>query len=223
MIARTVGAGLGALTIIVATALPAVAHVEVQPAEAAAGGPATFSFRVPNERDDAATVSLAVHLPTDHPIPGVTATPKASWTSQVTADTVTWSGGRIEPGHAEYFTLETGPLPTDTETLVFPADQSYSTGAVVAWNEIEVGGAEPAHPAPVLKLTGAVVTVASAPAGPPFDSGTAAHVHAPTSAAHDGDGPPVALIVGASAVAVAVVAAGVVALTRAPWRRATHR
>jgi Domain of unkown function (DUF1775) len=47
-----------------------------------------------------------------------------------------------------------GPLPTNVGQLEFKALQTYSDGDVVQWIEPTVkGGAEPEHPAPVLKLT----------------------------------------------------------------------
>ena len=46
-----------------------------------------------------------------------------------------------------------GPLPKNVNQLVFKASQTYSDGDVVQWIEPTVkGGAEPEHPAPVLKL-----------------------------------------------------------------------
>jgi hypothetical protein len=46
-----------------------------------------------------------------------------------------------------------GPLPKNVNQLEFKASQTYSDGEVVQWIEPTVkGGAEPEHPAPVLKL-----------------------------------------------------------------------
>jgi uncharacterized protein YcnI len=219
VIGRAAVAGFGALTALVVIAGPALAHVEVQPGTAAAGEPATFSFRVPNEEDNAATVSLTVHLPADDVIPSVQAAPKPGWSADVTADAVTWSGGRIEPGHAEYFTITTGPLPTDVDSLVFAADQTYSNGDVVSWNEPEVnGGAEPAHPAPVLQLTGAQVGVDPAPATTVDQVG-----FEPVTAGRNDDGAPVGLIVGIIAAAVVVVAGFAYFKAREPRRPGAHR
>jgi hypothetical protein len=47
-----------------------------------------------------------------------------------------------------------GPLPTDTDQLVFKALQTYDNGEVVRWIDAAPQGApEPEHPAPVLTLT----------------------------------------------------------------------
>jgi periplasmic copper chaperone A len=50
--------------------------------------------------------------------------------------------------------VSVGPLPSDVDSLVFKALQTYDNGEVVRWIEEETpGGAEPERPAPVLKLT----------------------------------------------------------------------
>ena len=155
-----------------ATAGPALAHVTVNPGTAEQGSWTKVTFRVPNERDDASTTKVVIELPTDHPIAFVSVKPVPGWTvkadktklptpvktedgeisSAVTK--ITWTGGKIEPGQFQEFDASLGPLPTDTDTLVFKADQTYSGGEVVSWNEeAKEGGAEPEHPAPVLALT----------------------------------------------------------------------
>ena len=164
---------------VIGLAGPALAHVEVQPAEAAAGQPASFAFRVPNEQSNANTVSLVVRFPADHPVPGVVPTAPDGWTVETTnrtlttpltvagtavtevVDTITWRGS-MPPGRAEYFPVTTGPLPEDTGELVFDATQSYDNGFTSYWNKIEVAGQpEPDYPAPVLLITGGSVPVAS--------------------------------------------------------------
>ena len=210
---------LGALAVVVMVAGAAAAHVEVQPATAAAGAPATFAFRVPNEKDNAATVRLAAHFPTDRVIT-VDVPPKPGWTVQVTmagntVDTITWSGARIEPGHADYFAVTTGPLPTDVAALTFAVDQTYSDGEVVAWNQPEVAGhGEPDHPAPALELEGAVVPAATSAVGP--TAGAA------PSDSHD-DGPPVGAVAAAAVAVLALAVGGVVMVRRSPGRRSVHQ
>ena len=51
------------------------AHVEIDPGTVPKGSTTSFSFRVPNEKDNASTVSLEVDFPTDHPIPAVSGPP----------------------------------------------------------------------------------------------------------------------------------------------------
>jgi uncharacterized protein YcnI len=213
-------------TAVLGTAGPAAAHVEVQPGQAAAGQPATFAFRMPNEESNANTVSLVVHFPADHPVPGVAATAPAGWTAEVTmrtlpapltvagttvtevADMVTWRGS-MPPGKADYFAVTTGPLPTDTGELIFDAVQTYDNGQVVDWNQQETpGGPEPTHPAPVLVITGASV--------PPATT-AAAHDHAAATdpaTTGSGGGSSAGVVIGVVAAAVIAIAAVTVVLYR---------
>ncbi|MEU6746294.1 YcnI family protein [Spirillospora sp. NPDC046719] len=177
MPSRTHARRLGTLAVlagagVVAFATAASAHVTVNPKTAEQGSYAKVSFRVPNEEDNAATTKLVVNLPTDHPLASVSVRPVPGWTAKVVESTlpkpvkteggeltkavtqITWSGGRIEPGQFQEFDVSLGPLPTDTDTLTFKADQTYSDGQVVKWEQDPGDGAnEPEHPAPTLKLT----------------------------------------------------------------------
>jgi uncharacterized protein YcnI len=151
---------------------PVAAHVEIDPVSVPKGSTSKFSFQVPNEQDNASTVSLIVEFPADHPVPSVSVLEKPGWTftttktplpkpvqtenGQVTeaVSTITWTGGQIAPGAFDLFTVLAGPLPKNVNQLEFKATQTYSDGNVVQWIEPTVkGGAEPEHPAPVLKLT----------------------------------------------------------------------
>ncbi|MGQ0778979.1 MAG: YcnI family copper-binding membrane protein [Pseudonocardiales bacterium] len=180
-------AAVGVLAAAALIGLPGVAsaHVTAQPREAEQGGFAKVSFRTPNERDTAGTVQLEVTLPAEHPIPFVSTRQIPGWTVAVertrletpvqTSDgevteavtKIIWSGGRIAPGMFEDFDTSMGPLPTDTDQLVFKALQTYDNGEVVRWiEERQEGAPEPEYPAPVLTLTKAVEEEATAaPAG----------------------------------------------------------
>ncbi|MGH3770946.1 MAG: YcnI family protein [Pseudonocardiaceae bacterium] len=155
----------------------ASAHVTANPNTAQQGGYTKVSFRVPNERDNASTTQLEIDLPTDHPIASVQTRAVPGWTSTVQKTTlakpittddgqiteavskITWTGGRILPGMFEDFDVSMGPLPTDTNQLVFKALQTYSSGEVVRWiDTVPPGAPEPEHPAPVLTLTPAGAT-----------------------------------------------------------------
>jgi uncharacterized protein YcnI len=162
---------LGTAAVVVAP-LAASAHVEVKPGEVAGGDFAEVAFSVPNESDKASTTQLRVLLPTDRPLASVQTTPIPGWAistkerklaepidffgSKVdrVVSQITWkaTGGGIAPGQFQDFAVSLGVLPTSGE-LTFKAVQTYSGGEVVVWNETAVGGAEPEHPAPVLKLT----------------------------------------------------------------------
>lgn len=179
---------------LLATAVPAFAHVTAQPGSAEQGGYTVVTLRVPTESETAGTVSLQVTLPADHPITSVRTSPRPGWTATTTSApldppversgrtiteavrTVTWTadpGVRIGPGEFADFPLSLGPLPEDTDLLVLPAVQTYDDGEVVAWDQ-EPGpdGAEPERPAPTVALVAAAdeegddgaATAAAAPA-----------------------------------------------------------
>jgi uncharacterized protein YcnI len=162
-------AGLGLL----ATALPASAHVTISPNTAAQGGSDTdLTFRVPDEEANASTTTLQVTFPVDHPVTSVLVQPIAGWTATVQNTTlatpittddgtitqvvsqVTWTGGNIQPGQYQGFHVIMGLLPKDTGQIVFKAVQTYSNGDVVRWIDLaQPGQPAPDHPAPVLTLT----------------------------------------------------------------------
>jgi uncharacterized protein YcnI len=162
--------GLGLVALV---AGPAAAHVTIDPESARKGSNTKFSFQVPNEKDNASTVGLEVTFPADHPIASVSVLQKAGWSFAIEKQTlpkpikspfggevsevvskITWTGGEIQPGAFDLFTVRAGPLPRNVNQLEFQAAQTYSDGEVVNWNEPTVrGGDEPEHPAPVLRLT----------------------------------------------------------------------
>jgi periplasmic copper chaperone A len=173
-VALASGTGAASLLLFSGTAL---AHVGVQPqGEAAKGGYATVSFKVPNERDNASTVKLEVSLPSRYPLASVMPQPVPGWKAEVTktklaepldmhgrkiteaVSKVTWTadGAKIGPGEFQQFPLSIGQLPEDTDSLVFKAIQTYDNKEVVRWiEEAQEGAPEPEAPAPVLTLSDA--------------------------------------------------------------------
>ena len=173
---------VGALCAMALFALPGIAsaHVTANAGTAQQGGYTKVSFRVPNERDAASTTQLEINFPTDHPIASVETRAVPGWTSAAektkldkpiktdngeiseVVSKITWTGGKIPPGSFEEFDVSMGPLPTDTDELVFKALQTYDNGEVVRWIDTAPEGApEPEHPAPVVKLTPAKATQAA--------------------------------------------------------------
>ncbi|MFI1799366.1 YcnI family protein [Streptomyces sp. NPDC020379] len=160
---------------VLASAGAAFAHVTVHPDSYPQGtSDGTLTFRVPNEEDKASTTKVDITLPADRPIPSVLVTPAAGWTAQVkttklatpiktddgnitdAVSEIVWTGGKIDPGQYQDFTIAFGQLPTGTNQLVFKALQTYSDGNIVRWiEEQRPGQPEPEHPAPTLKLTAA--------------------------------------------------------------------
>jgi uncharacterized protein YcnI len=164
--------GVAAAAVMVLAA-PAFAHVTVSPEEAVKGSDAVLTFNVPNEMDNANTTQLEISFPTDHPIADASILPVPGWTATVNkvpvtkaiktdsgsvteaVGSITWTGGAIEPGQFQEFTVSVG-LPDDASSLVFKALQTYDDGTIVRWIELTpAGGEEPEHPAPVLTLTAA--------------------------------------------------------------------
>ena len=155
-------------------ALPAGAHVAINPSSAPKGSFGVLSFNVPNEGPDANTVKLEVQFPTKYPIASVSTQPMPGWTVAVEKTTlakpvktddgeiteavskITWTatGEGLAPGQFDLFTISAGPLPTKGNKVVFKAVQTYSNGDVVSWIQQTVKGApEPEHPIPTLTLT----------------------------------------------------------------------
>ncbi|MCC5579205.1 YcnI family protein [Microtetraspora sp. AC03309] len=172
---RTVAVTAGALALTLGLAVPALAHVTVNPGTAVKGSWSKLAFRVPNERDNASTTKVEVEFPTDNPLPFVSVRPVPGWDVKVTqgklpapvvsdsGDTITesvlkitWTGGKIDPGQFQEFEASVGPLPTKVDELTFPTAQTYSGGEVVTWADpAKADGSEPDHPAPTLKLVAA--------------------------------------------------------------------
>jgi uncharacterized protein YcnI len=216
-------------------AVPAFAHVTVQPDSVAKGSYSTVSFKVPCEEDNASTTELEVNFPTDHPIASVSIQPVPGWTAKVTTSKlstplktddgtvtsavskITWTGGKIAPGQFQQFPVSLGPLPDNADSLSFKALQTYSDGNVVRWIEIpQAGQPEPQNPAPSLKLTaaasdsGAAPTATGSPAGaPPAGKGTAGGATSSTASADSTDGTARALGIAGIVVGVIGVSFGV--------------
>jgi len=167
---RLLGATLGAVLAVVVLAGPASARVSMHSFEARSGGTDVgLTLRVPNEKDNASTVTVRVALPLGTPLIGVLVRPLAGWAATVTttklakpvktddgtiteaASQITWTGGRIAPGQYQDFDLEVSQLPVAKE-LEFKVLQTYSDGDVVRWIDFTTTG--PEHPAATLSLSG---------------------------------------------------------------------
>jgi uncharacterized protein YcnI len=231
---RTTRAGL--LTAAVGTALlastvPASAHVTIQPGSLEGGDFSVVAVRVPNERDDASTTRLRVILPDDQPLGSVQTTPLPGWrvttaqrkldqpldffgaklTSVVSEVTWTATAGGVRPGQFQDFPLSLGQLP-ESGDLVFKAVQTYSNGEKVAWNQEAVDdAAEPEHPAPVLTVTAPGTGPTAIDAADAGNQTSVAPAETPAAAADsDGDsGSALPIGLSAAALVVALGALGV--------------
>jgi periplasmic copper chaperone A len=204
-----VGASLGIGGAVTLGVGAASAHVTVNPREAARGGFAKLTFRVPNERANASTVKVEVTIPTESPISSVSVRPVPGWTVAVeraklptpvktesgeiveAVSKLTWTaseGSFIGAGQFQEFEISAGPLP-DVEQIVFKALQTYSNGEVVRWIEEPADGAEePEYPAPVLKLAAASGTGGAAPSQAAPNPGNATVSGSDDTSAADGNG-----------------------------------
>jgi len=140
------------------SALPAGAHVEIDPESAPRGSLSVLNFVVPNESDSASTTQLEIQFPAGKKITTAAVQPLPGWTANVekssdTVQRIVWTGGSFGPGEFQQFAIRVG-LPDRGKKLEFKAIQTYSDGEVVSWIQRSVKGApEPEHPAPVLELT----------------------------------------------------------------------
>lgn len=163
---RKIRFGVAAVALLLVAVPAADAHVTVQPTEATTGSFARFAVRVPNERDNAATVKVEVQLPESltsvgfQPLPGWMRTverkprraPIDEHGEQITdyVASVTWESGRIEPGEFQEFGFS-ARMPEEAATLTFPAVQTYEGGEVVRW----IGPADADSPAARVTLSAA--------------------------------------------------------------------
>ena len=141
-------------------AAPAWAHVEVHADDAVRGSTSVLTFNVPNESDTGAlTTQISVALPN---VTSASTELMPGWTAKLDRDTkqgtvrsVTWTAAPtvgIAPDQFALFRVDV-TLPT-TDTVTFPATQTYSDGTVVHWDQPPLpGGGEPEHPAPELTLS----------------------------------------------------------------------
>ncbi|MEV0162296.1 YcnI family copper-binding membrane protein [Nonomuraea fuscirosea] len=232
--AATVLAATTALT--AGLALPALAHVTIQPGTAEAGGFTKVAFRVPNERDDASTTKIEVSFPADHPLAFVSVKPVPGWKVKVTegklpapvkteygdleeaVTKVVWSGGKIAPGEFQEFEVSMGQLPKDVDSLVFPTKQTYSGGEVVDWSDApKTDGTEAEHPAPLLKLVPAADEAAAAATTAPAVAPSVSPVAAGTASSSDSSDGTARLLGGAGlVVGIVGVVVGFLGLRRRP-------
>jgi len=180
------------LTTAVATALVALAcaglasaHVEVEPATVPPGDLARLTLQVPNESKDKATISVSVRIPDD--VSFIRLAPKAGWRYAVTKEklaqpaklgddtvteriaTVTWSGGRIEPGEFDTFDIQLATPDTPGATLTLPTVQTYEGGRVSRW----IGAAGADEPAPAVTVAAEEAHAPAASASGSSADGTA--------------------------------------------------
>ena len=184
-------AALGAgVLLAIAVPLSASAHVTIDPGQAEPGSYTVVTVKVPNESETATTNRVEVSLPTDTPFTSVRYVPVAGWSAELVTSTlpepvkvgestiteaitsVIWTaapGSEIGAGQLQLFPLSLGPVP-DTGSVSLPADQGYTDGSTVSWDE---SGADAEHPAPVLYIDDAPPADHHGGAGDDHDEATA--------------------------------------------------
>lgn len=142
------------------TAAPAFAHVHVDADNPAPGSTSVLTFRVPGESESGAlTTQLTVALPD---VASARTEVMPGWTAKLDRDvaagtvkSVTWTaapGVGISSDQFALFKISVR-LP-ESDTVSFPATQTYSDGSVVRWDQAPLpDGSEPEHPAPQLTLS----------------------------------------------------------------------
>lgn len=191
----------------------ASAHVHASSDNAVRGAMALVTFQVPNESNTgAATTALTVALPD---VAAARTETMPGWTARLDRDagsgavrSVTWTaapGGGIAADQFALFRLSV-KLP-DTDTVSFPATQSYADGTVVKWDQAPLpDGGEPEHPAPMLSL-------AAGPAGPHHHHATSTPAAEPARP-HAADNP--ARLLGGAALVVAALGVAIALIRRRP-------
>jgi uncharacterized protein YcnI len=227
-------AGLGVL--LAAGAMPASAHVSVDPGQAAQGSLARLAFRMPTERAGN-SVKLKVEFPTNPLLGHVLAMPHVGWRVAIAkrhlnppvvidgapvsevVSSVTWTAQSkkyaVGPDEFDEFAVLAGFMPK-VDRLYFPATQTYSDGTVINWNQIPSStNPTPANPAPSLKLVPAGQAAPSSVTLTP--SGTNGTVKAASVAERGGSGRTVTL---GALIAALVLGGGVMIVRR---RRRSER
>jgi uncharacterized protein YcnI len=232
-------AALSTGVFLLAGAIPAAAHVTVNPSTAAQGDYSKLTFRVPDEEADASTTKVELALPADQPVASVRVKPVPGWTvttqmrklstplktghGEITSvvSRLVWSGGKIQPGQFQEFDVSLGPLPENGDSMVFKALQTYDNGKVVRWIDPPAAdGSEPEHPAPVVQLvkptddagamTAKDASTTAKDAGATAKDTGAKQAEAAPAAGSDGS----ARFLGGSALAVALLAVVLSLVTR---------
>ena len=172
--------------LLLVTAVPAGAHVEVSAEGAQAGtGPVTVSFSAESESATVGIVGMKTQLPRGiAPADVSLASGPAGWVLTPTADGFELAGPGIGAGVDAKYSVTIAQLPADTTELVFPTLQRYADGREDAWIEpVTDALPNPDSPAPVLTVEPpppGVTTTTAPTTAPTTDS---AETPAPTEAA----------------------------------------
>ncbi len=128
-----------AVSTLLISASPALAHVVVKPKEVGVAAFQTFTVGVPVEKDVPTTeVRLVIPDGLNYVTPNV----KPGWSIEVTkegegeeavAKEIKWTGGSIPAGQRDEF-LFSAQVPAEEATIAWKAYQTYAGGEVVSWD-----------------------------------------------------------------------------------------
>ncbi|MGZ4706812.1 MAG: DUF1775 domain-containing protein [Acidimicrobiales bacterium] len=145
-----------AVVALIALAVPAFAHVEAE-GETSASGITTVTFSFQHGCADSPTTSLKIELPAG--TTEVKAQDPAGFTSAVTADTLTWSGGSIPATTPGTFVADMRIVGNAGDTIFLPTVQVCAQGEN-DWIE-KTDDPEADNAAPRITLTQTVAPVAT--------------------------------------------------------------
>jgi hypothetical protein len=156
---------------------PALAHVEVAADKTQAGAQdVTLTFNGEAESADAGIKSERVVLPSGIAPADVrlVKAPKG-WKFTAASDGFTVAGTALKVGENAVWAVRLARLPTDAASLSFKTLETYGDGEVVRWIDLPVAGQpEPDHPAPTIKIKGALKSEPASPSAAPSSDAAAA-------------------------------------------------
>ncbi len=147
---RSFGLATATLTLLVATASGAVAHVNTSPEQVKPGAPATVLFVIGHGCSGSPTTSVAIKVPAA--VSRVSGVAPKGWMTSVGNSVVTFTGGTLADKVKGSFGV-TFTSPAKTGTLLFPTVQTCVKGKN-SWIDAPLaGGAEPENPVPFVVVT----------------------------------------------------------------------
>lgn len=133
-----------------AIAGPASAHIHTDPASVQAGKKATVGFIVEHGCGNSPTTKVEIQMPKG--ATGISGVDEAGFTSSVSGQVVTFSGGTLPDGTEQAFKV-TFTAPKETGDVPVKLIQTCEQGSL-EWIELQPAGQpEPEHPAPILAIT----------------------------------------------------------------------
>lgn len=133
-----------------ALAGPASAHIHTDPPSVQAGEKATVGFIVEHGCGNSPTTKVEIQLPEG--ATGIAGVDEAGFTSSVSGQVVTFSGGTLPDGTEQAFKV-TFTAPKETGDVPVKLIQTCAKGSL-EWIELQPEGQpEPEHPAPILAIT----------------------------------------------------------------------